>query len=114
MSRVAMLGLVVALAVGTALAADVKKSDFVGHVVSIDTKAMTLEVESSSGTKTFSLESNIAVSEQTGNKKLELAQIKVGDRVKVMYTMSGEKYTASALERLEAPRHAANRPPKKY
>ena len=109
MKRVMLLGLVLALVASTAWAVETKtkSNEFVGEVASINAKMHSLVVKGSTETKAFLLESDIVVTDEVGGAKVDLAQLKAGDRVKVMYTEADGRLIASALERM-TPKTASN------
>ena len=109
-NHLAILGLAVLVAGATAFAAETKPLEMTGNVKAIDVKARTVSIDTGSATDTFKLASSVAIDQQSTHKALTLDQLKVGDRVQVHYTMSGQDRMASRLDVLPTSQ-AANTPP---
>jgi LPXTG-motif cell wall-anchored protein len=93
-----ILGLAVVLAGLTTLAAyDLAASNVEGKVVEIDSAANRVVVETSTGSKVIVM-SDPQTMILSGNESKRLADIHVGDRVKVSYTTAGATNTATDIE----------------
>ena len=69
----------------------IKKDNFGGKIASIDVTAGTITIKHKEETKTFALAPDCKFGGDAGAKKAKLADLQVGDRVKVSYTEEGGK-----------------------
>ena len=83
----------VARAEEKAAAAPASKSTMGGKIEAIDAKAGTITIKHKTETKTFTVGPNCTFSGE-GDKKLTLADLKIGDSVKVSYAQEGDKLVA--------------------
>ena len=85
-----------------ARAADAKKEkEAEGKIVSVDAKANTVTIKHKSASLTFTAAPDIEFG-GTGNKKVTLADLKVGDKVVVHYTDEGGKLMAHKIGHVDA------------
>jgi len=77
------------------------KKQVTGEVVAVDAAAMTLTVKGKKGDVALSADDKTAV--KMGKEKKALADVKVGDKVKVKYTVKEGKNMAKSIALMAAP-----------
>lgn len=87
--------LVIELAGYTLAAAETKIEEIVGKIVSIDITANMLTIETKQGEMSFSINEKTQIT--MGRKEKYLADLKVGDKVKVHYTVVEGKELAERI-----------------
>jgi len=108
----ALVGSVLLAAAATFAAEPAKSHEATGTVKSIDAKARTVVLDTGSATETFLLSSYALIEQSSPHKTLSLNDLKVGERVRVDYTMNGNDRRASKVEVLETKVASASTKPK--
>ena len=88
-----------------------KNEMYVGKIQAVDVKASTITIQHKKDTKTFSVAPDCKFS--GAGKKVTLADLKVGDHVKVTYTQEGDNLTAHHIGHIEVRKKSEEAPPAK-
>ena len=83
-----------------------------GKIEAVDTAASTITIKHKKETKTFAVPSDCRFT-GAGNKKVTLADLKVGDSVRVTYTQEGDKMVARHIGHIDLKKKTEEAPPAK-
>ena len=89
----------------------VKTDTLTGKIEATDVKASTITIQHKKETKTFAVAPDCKFS--GAGKKVTLADLKVGDHVKVTYTQEGDKLTAHHIGHIDLKKKTDEAPPAK-
>ena len=88
------------------------KSDaYSGKIEAVDVTASTITIQHKKETKTFAVAPDCKFS--GAGKKVTLADLKIGDRVKVTYTQEGDKLIAHHIGHIDLKKKTEEAPPAK-
>jgi hypothetical protein len=97
-SLLAILALAALVAAGTAFATSSPTHTVTGTLKSIDLTSRTFSLETHKKTESYKLGEKAQVEQESPYKTLNLDQLKVGEQVKVSYSMVGQERMASLLK----------------
>jgi Cu/Ag efflux protein CusF len=89
-----------------------KKETLSGKIAAVDTAASTIAIKHKKETKTFTVAPDCTFG-GVGEKKVTLADLKIGDAVKVVYTQEGDKMVAHHIGHVDVKKKAEEAPPAK-
>jgi Cu/Ag efflux protein CusF len=101
-SAIALTACAVLASASTALAAGKDTKEVTGVIVSVDKNANTVTVRHKDSTMTFTVASDVQFGH--GGEKVKgmtIADLKIGDKVVVQYTIEGDKVVAHKFGRVE-------------